>query len=178
MLDSASDLSDKILALAPSDSATDAMKALTDVIGDFMDKVQPGSLGSPGIFTLNRAPMAALLAALPPAKDDSWIDGFAAAWLVGVLTATITPGKAMSPAWIGSGTQDILTLPIGAASIPTASAAMSILKAGLADAKGDDNAAMPMAKAIRDATLGFTFLCIGLGPPPVFPPIPLPQPAK
>lgn len=177
-LPSADTLKSELLALPPTENKMEGIANLVAVIAKHMNKVQGGPTGKAGIFTLNEPVMIGILSALVPVPDDSWITTFATAYQAASMAAIVSPATVSNPAWVGSGSKDILTLPIGAASIPTIAVAKTLLQAALQSAKPDDEAPKPIADGIHDATLAFLFLCIGLGPPPVFPPIPIPTPAK
>lgn len=177
-LPSASALKDKIKALAPSTDKAAATQAFVDVIGDFMDQIQAGPTGSPGILKFGRPAMFGILMTLAPVTDGSWMIGFANAWQAGMLTSIVTPGTVSNPAWLGSGNKDILTLPAAAATIPTIAAGFAVLLGKLAAVKPDSGAPQPLADAVHAAALVLIFICIGLGPPIVFPPIPIPIPAQ
>jgi len=178
MLGTAQDLKSALLALEPTKDKTQGITKFVGVISSFMNKVQGGPLGSPGIFTFNDAAMIAILMTQQPVKDNSWIPTFASAWEAGCIAAVIAPGTVTNPVWIGSGTKDVATLPTAAATITTLSAAKALLTAGLASVGPTSDAPLPLANAIRNATLAFVFNCIGLGPPPPLTPIPVPTPAE
>ncbi len=175
MLPTAESLKDSLLALSPSSDPVSAVNAFVKVIADFTAKAQGGPLGIPGIITFGNAAMASLLLAMPPVMDNSWIVPFANAWQAGILASIITPGTITNPIWIGS-TVDVATLPSAAATILTLPAATAILISGLASVVPDSNAPLPLATAIRDATLALVFNAIGLGALEV--PIPVPTAAQ
>jgi len=176
MLPSYTVLAHNILNLSPTTSANTGMTNLTAQIADFMNQVQAAG-GEPGIFALAQSVVVAALAALPPVSDNSWINGFANAFEAGVTAAIITPGTVTNAAWIGSSGIDVNTLP-SASTITTIAAAKAQLISDLANVTSSNNPPYPLAQAISDATLKFIFLCIGLGPPPTFVPIPLPLAAE
>jgi hypothetical protein len=178
MLPSVNSLSSNILALPPTTDITAGMTSLVGVISDFMDQVQGGATGTPGIFTLANSLVITALSELTPVADSSWISGFANALESGITAAIITPGTVTNPAWSGSGNLDVATLPTGAATITTISAAKAALMSGLASATAGNNPAVPFAQAISDCTLAFVFTCIGLGPPPTEAPTPIPVSAE
>lgn len=178
MLASVDSLKADILGLSPTTNKVQGLTDLVGVIANYMNQVQGGPLGSPGIFTLNNAAMIALLTSLAPVNDSSWVAPFAAAFQAGSAAAIITPATVTNPVWIGSGTKDTVTLPVGAATIPTIAAAAALLQSALMSAQPDSEAPKPMAQGIHDATLAFIFTCVGLGPPPALPPIPIPTPAE
>src|SRR5271165_2548819 len=103
MLPSVNSLSQNILALPPTDDATAGMTSFVGVIADFMNLVQGGPTGTPGIFMLANSIVIPALAALPPVADSSWISGFANALEAGINAAIITPGTVMNAAWFASG---------------------------------------------------------------------------
>lgn len=177
MLPPVSTLASNILALPTTTSANAGMTQFVGVIAAHMNQVQGGPTGTPGIFTLGNAAMIALLAAMPPVADNSWIVSFANAMEAGILTGIITPGTVTNPAWLGSGNVDAVTLPSTVATILTIPLAKATLIAALASATASNNPPVPFAQAIQSATLAFIFTCIGLGPPPTFLPTPIPTPA-
>lgn len=177
MLPAVSVLANNILALPTTTSANTGMTNFVGVIAAFMNQVQGGPLGTPGIFTLGNAAMIAALSAMLPVANNSWIMSFANALETGILTGLITPGTVTNPAWLGSGNLDTVTLPTPAATITTIALAKATLIAALASATAGNNPPVPFAQAINDATLAFIFTCIGLGPPPTFLPTPIPTPA-
>lgn len=177
MLPSVSSLASNILAMPTTTSALTGMTNFVVVISAFMNQVQGGPLGTPGIFTLGNAAMITALAAMPPVADNSWIVAFANAMETGILTGLITPATVTNPAWLGSGNKDVVTLPSTVATILTIPLAKATLIAALASATASNNPPVPFAQAIKDCTMAFIFTCIGLGPPPIFLPTPIPTPA-
>lgn len=177
MLPSASSLKNDLSNLPSASGPADGSVNFVGAISAFMNQVQGGPLGTPGIFALMDAAMIAIMSTLTPTSGDAWKSTLADAWEAAVLAAIITPATVTNPTWIGSGGKDVLTLPAAPASIPTLSAAKAVLVASLASVGPTDDAPLPLASAFRDATLAFVFNCIGLGPPPAFPPIPIPTPA-
>lgn len=164
MLASEQTLNQAILALTPLVNQHIALVNFVDVVADFMDQVQAGPTGSPGILTVNRPVFVAQLETQVPVADSSWIPNFADAWYMGVAQGTITPGTVSAPAWAGGSGTDTQTSASPVATITTLMAAKALLQAELANVMPDNTAALPMAKAIRDATLAMTFLCVGLNP--------------
>lgn len=177
MLPPSDKLKNDILALNPTTNPVQGMTNLVNAIANYMNQVQGGPLGTPGIFTLNNATMIGILSALVPVNDNSWVAVFASAFASASAAAVITPATVTNPAWSGSGGLDVATLPIGAATILTLPAAVTDLTNQLLTAKPDDSAPGIIAKAFHDATLDFTFNCIGLGPPPSEVPTPIPTSA-
>ena len=175
MLAPASTLNSAILALSPSADKDAAIHAFVAVIASYMNQVQGGPLGSPGILTVNQNAMYNAFVTQVPVADSSWIANFAEAWYEGVAQGTITPGTVANPAWTSSGV-DIATLTDPMTTITTLNSAKSLLESELASATYGNNPALPFATAVRDATLAFTFTCIGLGPLGV--PIPIPTSAE
>jgi hypothetical protein len=168
MLPSVSSLNSQILALSPNSSESSAMTNLVNVIAAFLNQMQAGATGSPGIFTYNNSAAISAMSSLPNAADSSWVSSFANGVHAGATAATLAPGTVVSPAWTASGVD---TLP------PTntgLSAALSVLVSGLNNCTYSNNPAMPMAQAISDYAKAFTFLCTGLVLAPPGPPIPLP----
>ncbi len=165
----------RLSQMKPTDSKEAGAKNLADFYGDLADKVE-GQGGSPGIFRFNRELFVATLTpSLAPEESAAvWATNIANAWQTAVAASVITPGTVVNPAWVVSGV-DVLTLPLGSASIPTLSTAKETLQAGLIASAGDQEA---FAQAFLDATRAFTFLTIGLtvGEPPV--PLPIPTPAN
>ena len=173
-LPSVSSLNNQLLALPPTLSSHEGATQFVNVIADYINQVQAGPTGSPGILTYTRPPAIAAIEALPPVIDNSWIPNFAAAVHLGVTSGILTPGTVTDPAWTAS-VVDVLP-PV----IITLPAALAVLTAGLAPVTSGNNPAMPMAQAIHDYALAFTFLCTGLAlalpAPPI--PVPLPFPAQ
>lgn len=165
-----------IEALNPSGDPLSAMTAFAGVIADYMDLVQAGPTGLPGILIFDRATFATQLAALPPVSDTSWIDGVASAWEAAVLTSVIVPGTVTDAATWTISSVDSNTLPSAAASILTIPVAKSALTAGLAAATSDNNPPEPMAQAFHDAVSAFQFNTIGVAIPGV--PVPVPRGAQ
>jgi len=178
VLPSAEDFKNSILALTPTKDASAGVKAFVKVVADFTNTVQGGPTGTPGILTFGNSAMEAILLTMQPVKDSSWIMPFANAWEAGILTSVIAAGTVSEPVWIGSGGFDIATLPSAAATITTIPVAKALLIVELANVVGNSDAPLPLAKAIRDATLALIFNVIGLGPPPTFTPIPIPVSAQ
>lgn len=176
MLPNVNILAANILALPKTTDKMAGMTGFTRVIADFMDQVQASSEGSVGIFALAQSIVIPLLAALPLVADNSWIPGFADALEAGIINAIITPSTVTDRAWGGSAFRDTLTLPTGAATITTISAAKAILISELASATYSNNPPVPFAQAIMDCTLAFIFNCIGLGPS--LTPVPIPMSAE
>lgn len=176
MLPPVSVLSANLMALAPSPIQAVAVMNFVDVVCDYIDMVQASPLGSPGILTTNRPIFAQTLQMQMPVPGPAWISNFVLAFQQGVSLGIITPGTVTNPVWLGSGV-DVLTLPTPIATIVTLELATSLLQVGLLNVSAAPGAPMPLAQAISDAVMAFSFLCIGLGPPPAFPPIPLPLPA-
>lgn len=177
MLPPIDSLKQDILNLSPTDDPVQGIQNFVKVIANYVNQVQGGAAGSPGIFKFNESIMVALLTTLQPVSDNSWALGFTNAFQAGCNAAIITPATVQNPAWSGSGSLDIVTLPTGIATIPTLLAACQLLQSGLTNAQPDDNAPISLTKGIHDAVSAFTFICIGLGPAPALPPIPIPTPA-
>ena len=177
MLPSASSLKDQLKALQPTQNAVQGITDFVTVISSFTNQVQAGPTGTPGILTFGNAAMVSIMMTMQPVKDNSWIPNFANAWAAGLLAGICTPGTVTDPAWIGS-VVDIMTLPSATATIPNISAAKAALMSELANVGPTDDAPLPLATAIRNATLQLQFLCIGLGPQPALLPIPLPFSAQ
>jgi len=178
MLPSAEDLKQSLLNLAPTKDAVSGVKAFVKVIADFSNQIQGGPLGTPGILTFGNEAMEAILLTMQPVKDDSWIVPFSNSWEAGILTSIISAGTISNPAiWLGS-LVDVDTLPTAEATILTLPAAKAVLIAELANVKPDSNAPLPLATAIRDATLALVFNAIGIGVIPPGLPIPVPTPAQ
>lgn len=165
MLESQDALAAQLLALPPVKDQLQGVTNFVNVIANFTNQVQAGSSGSVGILTFSNAAMIAILMTQQPVGDNSWIPKFADAWYAGVASGTITPGTVTDATWDVS-IVDIDTSPSPAATITTLSAAKSLLMSELAQVVPTQTAPILMAKAIRDATLAFTFLCIGLKKPP------------
>lgn len=174
MLPSVSSLNDQLLALPPTMSAHEGAVQFIDVVANYINQVQAGPTGSPGILTYTRPPAVAAIEALPPVIDNSWIPNFAAAVHLGVTAGILTPGTVTDPAWTAS-TVDVLT-PV----IINLPAGLATLIGALPPVTSGNNPAMPMAQAIHDYAFSFIFLCTGfalaLPAPPV--PVPLTFPAQ
>lgn len=174
MLPSVDALKSKLLSLPESSSPIEAATNFINVVGDFMDQVQGGPTGNPGIFKYARPVAIPLIAALPPVPDMSWIIPFATAIHAGATAAILTPGTVASPAWTVS-VMDIVSPPINIG----LAAALPILIAGLAKVNSTDNPPLPLAQAIHDYAMAFIFLCTGLFLAGLVPaPLPLPFPAQ
>ena len=163
MLAPASTLNSAILALTPSANKDEAITAFVAVIAEYMNKVQGGSSGTVGILTVNQMAMYNVFVTQVPVADSSWISKFADAWYQGVAQGTITPGTVTNGAWVTSGT-DVSTSLDPVTTITTLTSAKAMLESELTSATFNNNPALPFAEAVRDATLAFTFACIGLGP--------------
>jgi hypothetical protein len=173
MLPSVTDLTNQLKTLPPENNSLTAATNFVNVLSAFMNQVQAGSLGTPGIFTYNNAIAIPLIAALPPVPDNSWITNFANAIHAGSTAATLTAGTVTDPAWTSSGV-DVLP-----PSITTLPAALSTLTSELSSVTSSNNPPQPLAQAIHDYTTAFTFLCTGLvttGGGPI--PLPLSFPAE
>ena len=170
MLPSVSDLNDKFLALPPTASGIEGVTQFVKVVADFMNKMQAGSGGTPGIFTYNNSVAIALLLVLPEVEDNSWIIPFANAIHAGSSAAALSPGTVMNPAWTASVMDVLPPANIGLA------AALPVLISGLQKVSSSNNPAMPMAQAFSDYAKAFIFLVTGLVLAPPGPPIPLPLP--
>lgn len=155
-------------------------KELADFYGDMADKVE-GVGGKPGIFTFNRAVFIAALDGFPPDPSaPSWALRVSDAWQKACAASIITPATVTNAAWTAS-VKDVLTVPIGAATIITLSAAKVKLQTDLIASatvfKGNsDQGIIKFASAFREATLLFQFLTIGLVLAPPGAPVPLPIP--
>jgi hypothetical protein len=170
MLPSADSLNQQLLNLPEE---TDRMQAATNfinVVGDFIDMVQAGPTGSPGIMTYTRPPAIQMIAALPEAKDQSWITNFAQAIHSGSTAAILVPGTVNFPAWTASSVDVLPPVNLGLG------AALGVLMSGLQPVTSDNNPAMPLATAIYNYALAFKFLCTGLMLVPPGAPVPLPLP--
>jgi hypothetical protein len=173
MLPSVGSLSADLLTLPEELNSAAAATNFINKIAAFMDQVQAGPTGSPGIFTYNKPPAIAGIQALTPVIDNSWITNFANAIHSGSTSATLTPGTVTSPVWTAS---LVDTFP---PTITTLSAALSTLISDLASVTSGNNPPMPLAQAISNYTLAFTFECTGLAtsvPSPI--PVPLPFSAE
>ena len=177
MLPTADSFKSSLLSLSPTTVLPTGVAVFVGALADFMNQVQATG-GTPGIFTFNNAIMISLLLPMPLAPDSSWIPGFVSAWTTAVTASIITPGTVSNPVWIGSGGFDAVTLPLAAATILTIPAAATLLTTGLGAVPTSNDQTLAFATAIRNATLGFVFTCIGLGPPPPLTPIPLPLAAQ
>lgn len=170
-LASVDSLNHQLLSLPPTLSSLEGATQFINCIADYMDKVQAGPTGSPGIFTYLRPPAIAAILSLPPVIDNSWIVNFANAVHLGTTGAILVPGTVTFAAWTASIT-DTFATPVNT----TMAAALPVLVSGLQPVTSANNPAMPMAQAIHDYTLIFNFLCTGTVLAPPGPPIPLPLP--
>lgn len=173
MLPSVDSLNQQLLALPPTLSSLEGATQFVNTIAAFMDQVQAGPTGTAGIFTFDKAPAIAAIQVLPPVKDNSWIVNFANAIHTGTTAATLVPGTVTSPIWTVS------SVDVSPPVIITLGAALSTLIADLAPVLSLNNPALPMAQAINNYTLAFTFLCTGIAGTPISPvPTPIPFPAE
>lgn len=174
-----SSLVSDINSLSPTNDQAAGMAALGGVIANYMDQVQAGPLGSPGILTFNSSEFATQLGALPTVDDTSWITGFASAWETALLASTITPSTVSDPATWPVSSTDTLTASSPSSTITTISTAKSTLISGLGSATPDNNPPEPFAQAIHDAILQFQFNTIGVAGTPSSPvPTPVLRPAE
>ncbi len=168
MLPPVSSLTNDIKGLPPTLSSLEGATNFINVVAAFMDQLQAGPLGAPGIFTYTKPPAIALLMALPPVKDNSWITNFANAIHAGSTAAILVPGTVTAPVWTAS-IVDVLP-PVNT----TIAAALPVLIGGLNNVSYSNNPPQPLAQAISDYTKAFTFLVTGLALAPPAPPIPIP----
>lgn len=168
MLPSVNSLSNDLLALPPTLSSLEGATNFINVVAAFMDQLQAGSGGTPGIFTYTKPPAIALLLALPPVNDNSWIPNFANAIHAGSTAAILAPGTVTNSAWTASGVDVLPPVNTGIAT------ALPVLISGLSNVTSSNNPPMPLAQAISDYTKAFTFLVTGLVLAPPGPPVPLP----
>ena len=184
MLDPLSTWKDRLLQMKPTSTPIDGVTNLANFLNEMMNKVQAIG-GHQGIFTFNKALFLATLTPtlVPTGSASVWSAAVATAWQTAVAASIITPATVSNPAWLISSV-DIMTLPIGASTIVTLSAASMSLKSALASSQSTfsgnvSSGQEAFAKAFRDATLMFQFLCIGIGGTPISPvPIPLPLGAQ
>lgn len=169
MLPPVSSLTNDIKGLPPTLSSLEGATNFINVVAAFMNQLQAGPLGAPGIFTYTKPPAIALLMALPPVKDNSWIPNFANAIHAGATAAILVPGTVTNPSvWTASVT-DILP-PVNT----TIAAALPVLIGGLSSVTYQNNPPQPLAQAISDYTKAFTFLVTGLALAPPGAPVPVP----
>jgi hypothetical protein len=176
---------DKLLGMGPANSPADGAKSLADFYGDMADKIE-GVPGAPGIFTFNRAMFASQLMSMgfnPDPSAPSWANTISTAWQAAVGVSVISPGTVNNPTWTASGS-DVLTVPVGTATIVTLPLAKAALQAGLVASAssfqgGTDNGILKFAEAFYNATKQFQFLTIGLVATPGGPvPVPITTPSK
>lgn len=117
--------------------------------------------------------MVSALSSLTPVNDNSWVSTFTNAFRLGCAGATISSSTVTNVLWLGSTSLDSATLPTGATTITTLSAAISSLTGQLNTVKPDQDSPLALSTAIHDAILSFKFNCIGLGVGPAFTPIPV-----
>ena len=176
-LPTASALEKDIKDLKPANNAVQGSLAFANVIGDHLSKIQAGSMGAPGIMTFNSPLFASLLATMPPSPVGPPTAFLMASHFATALSASvIKPGTVINSAWTASAV-DILTLPVGAATIVTIPVVMAKLASGLLEVKADKTAPDKIAKAYADAIAEIQFLTIGLFLVVVVP-TPLPMLAK
>lgn len=156
MLPSVSSLNSQLLDLSPVDTSIAGATQFVNTVAAYISQVQGGPTGAPGILTYMTAPAISAITSLQPVADSSWITNFANAIHSGVTAAILTPGTISDPAWTASGVD------IGPVSITTLSAALSTLISGLNSVTSINNPAMPMAQAIHDYAMAFTFQTTGL----------------
>jgi hypothetical protein len=168
MLPSADSLNQQFLNLPEETDRHQAATNVVNVIADFMNQVQAGPTGSPGIFTYTRPPAISMIEALPEVDDDSWIPNFANAIHAGATAAILTPGTVVYPAWTASSVDVLPVVNVGLG------AALSVLMEGLQPVTSSNNPCLPLAQAIYNYTLAFKFLCTGLVLAPPGAPFPLP----
>jgi hypothetical protein len=174
----------RLLQMQPANDPFTGAMNLANFYGDMADNVMAMG-GHKGIFTFNRALFAATLAPmLSPADSPAvWANNLSTAWQVAVAGSIIAPATVTNAAWLVS-TVDVLTVPLGAATIITLSAAKAMLYSGLSSSQSTFSSQIPegqeaFAKAFRDATLAFKFNCIGIAGTPISPvPLPLPLGAQ
>jgi hypothetical protein len=154
MLASVDSLKKDLLNLKPSENKLEATRNFVQVIANYMNHIQAGPTGSPGILAFNSEAMAT-------------------AWLAGIEAAVIKPGTVELPIWTAS-ELDVATLPLGATTILTASVAQTLLATLLNLATQSSNPPVPMATAFKAAAGACVFNCIGIAVPGVPTPVPIP----
>lgn len=183
MLDPLSVWAQTFNSLPYTADADEGAENFSVALGTLMDKVQAGPEGTEGIFTFDEPTFKEGLLTLQPVADNSWASNLADIWQTAVLASVIAPSTVTDSAWTSSET-DVDTLPTPAATIPVISDARNVLETELLavsdlftnpDTSEDIllAAATQTAKAFRDATLTFTFICIGLVLAPPGPPVQL-----
>jgi hypothetical protein len=168
MLPSVSTFSNTLLALSPVDVSLAGATQFIGAVASFINQVQAGPTGSPGILTYGESAAIAAMQSLPPVNDNSWITGFASAIHVGTTTGILVPGTVTSPAWTAS------LVDVDPPVIITSAIALSTLISGLSSVTSSNNPPVPMAQAISNYALALTFQCTGLALAPPGPPIPVP----
>lgn len=172
MLPTANTLANDLLALTPSDNAITAITAFVGILANFINLVQAGPTGTPGILTFGNAAMITALLSMQPVDDNSWLNNFGNAFEAGLNSSVITPGTVTLPVWVGSSV-DVATSSSPTATILTIAASRALLISGLTTCQPTDSAPIEFATAFRNAALALEFNCIGLGSPPTFTPIPV-----
>lgn len=162
MLASAESLNQQLLHLPPTIDRFGGATQFIEVVGNYLDQVQAGPTGTPGILVYNKSAAVSALLQIGTFLDNSWINPIASAIHVGVTAGTTVPSTVTDPVWDGSGNKDILTSGSPSTTITTLGAAKSVLIGGLGSANYFNNPALPIATAIRNYALAFTFLCTGL----------------
>ena len=186
MLDPDSTWADEFKKMKPQKTSIQGVMQLADTIEKLINKVEPnmpGAAVSPGFFKWNKAIFIAQASALVPTPGPSWIPILTGAWTAACSASVITPGLVSNPSVWQVSSVDALTLPIGAATIPTISLGQGIMSALLQLVPLDmqtkpEKAPEDMAKAIRAGVLAFVFTLIGISGTVLSPvPTPIPAPA-
>lgn len=179
-----SDWTNALKNLPAVSSAPDGVHNFAVEISNHMDSVQAGPTGTAGIFTMEESTFESNLMTLGTSGDTSWVAKLVSAWQTAVIASSITSGTVTDPLWTLSMT-DIDTAGSAPVVISTIASAAATLQSELMaiatvftssnpDSTEVSNCPQQIAKAFRDATLAFTFNCIGemtnpLPPPPGIP---------
>ena len=159
--------------LRPDINFEPAITEFARAIGELTDQLNVAG-GTASVITFNQPIFKTNLMTLAPTMSyTSWAIIIANAWFLAMNAAAITPSTVTDPTWIGSGFKDTITHTTGASVIQNLSSAKTLLEAELIATMAEHNSTLDFSKAFRDATLMLMFQVIGLGPAPIFPPIPL-----
>lgn len=168
MLISINELNSQILSLKPVLSRQAGATQFVNLVANFINKVQAGPTGVPGILTYSNSIAILAIENLPEVVDMSWVINFANAIHLGVIHGSLLQGTVTDSSWTYSNVDTYTPI------ITNLSSALSTLISGLQIVTYKDNPAIPMATAIYNYAKSFTFQCTGLVSDSPSPPIPLP----
>lgn len=156
MLPSAFTLNSQLLSLPESDNSFQAATNFINIISSFIDQIQAGATGSPGIFIYSKPNPISMIQAMQPVDDNSWIINFANAIHSGSVSATLVSGTVVDPVWTASEVDVLIP------TITNLSDALNVLISGLNNVNSTNNPPMPLAQAIYNYASTFIFQCTGL----------------